>query len=81
METQTSTTPQQPVQSQIPQKSSQPVQQQPAQTINQKNQNLVQQQPSTPDAMPKSGINIFKKWWFWVIIAIAILGGAYFLIF
>lgn len=39
------------------------------------NQNSVQQQPINPNALPQQGTSIFKKWWFWLLIGIAVVGG------
>ena len=58
------------------QQQAQPQVQQGVQQISsQTNQNSVQQQPANPDALPQQGTSIFKKWWFWLIIGIVVVGG------
>jgi hypothetical protein len=56
------------------QQNSQMAGQQQPQQVNQQNPNQNSMQPENPN-VPQKGTDVFKKWWFWVILGIVIVGG------
>jgi len=69
-------TPQQSIPKQV-----QPIAGQVGQKVNQSSQNKGPVQKQSVGSVPLQKTSIFKKWWFWLIIAIILAVGIYLLFF